>query len=186
MDARRSVGDDHLSSSASLRAGLDAVDIERAAVGGGMQGLKIRLAKRLNVLFGREGSPFTDRFHAVPITSPRQAKHCLAYVLGNARKHAAQLGRTLARGWIDPFSSAPTFSTRCPRHAGADPPRRRQRGHRRRRGRRHRRDYDDRRVPSPSGLTQLRPSRPAGASSDSCGPGSRRNASSTRDPSPGA
>lgn len=46
----------------------------------------------------------------MPITSPRQARHCLAYLLGNARKHAAQVGRTLARGWIDPFSSAPTFT----------------------------------------------------------------------------
>jgi hypothetical protein len=32
---------------------------------------------------------FTDRYHARPITSPRQAKHCLSHVL-NTRKHAAE------------------------------------------------------------------------------------------------
>jgi hypothetical protein len=74
-----------------------------------MQGLKIRIARRLNALFGRRGTPFTDRYHAVPITSPRQARHCIGYVLGNARKHAAQQGRYVARNWVDPFSSAPTF-----------------------------------------------------------------------------
>jgi putative transposase len=79
------------------------------ALSRGMQGLKIRLARRLNALFGRRGTMFTDRYHARPITSPRQARHCLSYVLNNARKHAAQQGRTLARDWIDPFSSAPTF-----------------------------------------------------------------------------
>jgi REP element-mobilizing transposase RayT len=76
----------------------------------GMQGLKIRIARRLNPLLGRRGTLFTDRYHALPITSPRQARHCLGYVLGNARKHAAERGRTLARNWIDPFSSAPTFN----------------------------------------------------------------------------
>jgi REP element-mobilizing transposase RayT len=79
------------------------------ALSRGMQGLKIRLARRLNALFGRRGTPFTDRYHARPITSPRQARHCIGYVLNNARKHAAEHGRTLARNWIDPFSSAPTF-----------------------------------------------------------------------------
>jgi REP element-mobilizing transposase RayT len=79
------------------------------ALSRGMQGLKVRLARRLNALFGRRGTPFTDRYHARPITSPRQARHCLGHVLGNVRKHAAEHGRTLARNWVDPFSSAPTF-----------------------------------------------------------------------------
>jgi REP element-mobilizing transposase RayT len=79
------------------------------ALSRGMQGLKIRIAKRLNALFGRRGTPFTDRYHAVPITSLRQARLCIGYVLGNARKHAAQRGHYVARNWVDPFSSAPTF-----------------------------------------------------------------------------
>jgi REP element-mobilizing transposase RayT len=79
------------------------------ALSRGMQGLKVRLARRLNALFGRRGTPFTERYHARPITSPRQARQCLRYVLCNVRKHAAEHGRTLARNWVDPFSSAPTF-----------------------------------------------------------------------------
>jgi REP element-mobilizing transposase RayT len=79
------------------------------ALSRGMQGLKIRLAKRLNALFGRRGTLFTERYHARPITSPRQARHTIGYVLGNARKHAAERGRALGRNWVDPFSSAPTF-----------------------------------------------------------------------------
>jgi REP element-mobilizing transposase RayT len=86
---------------------LEAEDSQ--ALSRGMQGLKIRLAKRLNALFGRRGTPFTDRYHARPITSPRQARHSIGYVLGNARKHAAEHGRTLGRNWVDPFSSATTF-----------------------------------------------------------------------------
>jgi REP element-mobilizing transposase RayT len=79
------------------------------ALSRGLQGLKIRLARRLNALFGRRGTPFTDRYHAQPIRSPRQARHAIGYVLGNLRKHAAEHGRTLGRNWVDPFSSATTF-----------------------------------------------------------------------------
>jgi REP element-mobilizing transposase RayT len=82
---------------------------DSTALSRGMQGLKVRFVRRLNALFGRRGTLFTERYHARPITSPRQARHCLSYVLCNARKHAAEQGRTPARNWIDPFSSAPTF-----------------------------------------------------------------------------
>jgi REP element-mobilizing transposase RayT len=82
---------------------------DRRALARGMQGLKVRLARRLNALFGHEGTFFTERYHARQIRTPREARHCLSYVLNNARKHAAEQGRTLARNWIDPFSSAPTF-----------------------------------------------------------------------------
>jgi REP element-mobilizing transposase RayT len=83
---------------------------DRRALSRGMQGLKVRLARRLNRLFGRRGTPFTERYHARQLRTPRQTRHCVLYVLNNARKHAAQRGQTLARGWIDPFSSAPTFA----------------------------------------------------------------------------
>jgi REP element-mobilizing transposase RayT len=82
---------------------------DRVALSRGMQGLKTRLARRLNALFGRRGTVFTDRYHARQISSPRQARHAIGYVLGNVRKHAAERGRRLRRNWVDPFSSAPTF-----------------------------------------------------------------------------
>ena len=40
------------------------------------------------------------------LTSPRQIRAALAYVLCNARKHGRAPRR---RGWLDPFSSAHTF-----------------------------------------------------------------------------
>lgn len=82
---------------------------DRKALSRGMQGLGIRLTRRLNALWGRRGSPFTERYHARPIRSPREVRNCIGYVLNNVRKHAAERGRRLARNWIDPFSSAPTF-----------------------------------------------------------------------------
>jgi REP element-mobilizing transposase RayT len=82
---------------------------DRRALSRGMQGLGVRLTRRLNALFGRRGSLFRERYHARQVRSPREARLCVGYVLANARKHAAERGRRLARHWVDPFSSAPTF-----------------------------------------------------------------------------
>jgi hypothetical protein len=39
-----------------------------------------------------------------------EVRNALAYVLGNARRHAKQHGRRLARNWVDPCSSALFFN----------------------------------------------------------------------------
>jgi REP element-mobilizing transposase RayT len=76
----------------------------------GMQGLKISIAKRLNRIWRRpRGTVFGERYHARELATPTQARNTLLYVLGNARKHAAERGRTLPRRWVDPFSSARQF-----------------------------------------------------------------------------
>ena len=52
---------------------------------------------------------FPDRYHAQIIRTPRQARHALAYVLNNWRKHGENR-LAIAKDWpIDPFSSAPSF-----------------------------------------------------------------------------
>ena len=52
---------------------------------------------------------FPDRYHAEIITSPRQARHALSYVMNNWRKHREDL-RAPMSGWaIDWFSSAAMF-----------------------------------------------------------------------------
>jgi hypothetical protein len=52
---------------------------------------------------------FPDRYHAEIITSPRQARHALKYVLSNFRKHGEDC-ITPASSWtIDWFSSALAF-----------------------------------------------------------------------------
>ena len=69
----------------------------------GMQGLEISFAKRVNRALGRKGKVFADRFHAVAITSPRQMRNALCYIMNNARRHGERLDP--AHG-VDPFSSA--------------------------------------------------------------------------------
>jgi REP element-mobilizing transposase RayT len=74
----------------------------------GARGLAIRIAMRLNVMLGRSGRVFAERYHAVVLGSPRQVRRALAYVLLQERRHGAQrhVGITDAR---DACSSALTF-----------------------------------------------------------------------------
>ena len=56
--------------------------------------------------YRRAGKVFSDRYHAEVITSRRQARHALAYVLNNWRKHREDRGI----GWkVDPYSSGTSF-----------------------------------------------------------------------------
>lgn len=81
----------------------------------GMQGFEIACAKNINAVLSkrlgcrRRGTVFPDRYHAVIIRSPRQARGALAYVLNNWRHHREDKA-SFARTWqVDPFSSAPSF-----------------------------------------------------------------------------
>jgi putative transposase len=79
---------------------------DREALARGMKGLKVRITKALNRLWDRKGTVFADRYHDEEIATPQQARNVLHYVVGNARKHAAERGITLPARWVDPFSSA--------------------------------------------------------------------------------
>lgn len=81
---------------------------DKRTLSSGARGLAIRIAVRLNAMLGRAGKVFADRYHAVPLTSPRQVRRALAYVLLQARRHAAKRGRVLPVG-LDACSSAPLF-----------------------------------------------------------------------------
>jgi REP element-mobilizing transposase RayT len=88
----------------------------KGALASGMQGFQISAAKHINAAISkgrpgprRRGTVFPDRYHAEIITSPTQARHALAYVLGNWRKHGEDRSAVM-RGWrIDVFSSAAAF-----------------------------------------------------------------------------
>jgi REP element-mobilizing transposase RayT len=80
-----------------------------AALSRGMQGLVIRVARKLNAAKDRAGRVFADRYHAVTLETPRQTRAAIAYVLNNARRHAAQGDATYPRAWLDPCSSAEYF-----------------------------------------------------------------------------
>ena len=71
---------------------------------GGMHGLAIRLALAVNRVLGRKGKVVGDRYHARPLTTPRQTRTSMVYVLLNFRKHLR------APACIDPRSSGPHFS----------------------------------------------------------------------------
>ena len=78
---------------------------DQAALSRGMQGLAIRLARRLNALARRHGPVFVDRYHSHPLKTPREVRNALVYVLANFRKHSQ---KTRAPG-VDPFSSGAWF-----------------------------------------------------------------------------
>jgi REP element-mobilizing transposase RayT len=78
---------------------------DRRALSRGLQGLLVRVARALNKLWSRTGKVFRDRYHDRVLRTPREVRHALAYVLGNARKH----GLRILRGAVDGFSSAPWF-----------------------------------------------------------------------------
>ena len=73
------------------------------ALGRGLRGLAIRVARAVNRALGRRGAVWGDRYHARALTSPGAVRHALIYVLMNRRKHAVG-----ERG-LDPCSSAPWF-----------------------------------------------------------------------------
>jgi REP element-mobilizing transposase RayT len=79
------------------------------ALARGMQGLNVRLVRRINAVLGRTGTLLAERYHSRPLGSPREVRNALRYVLLNGRHHAAERGQVLARGWVDPYSSALWF-----------------------------------------------------------------------------
>jgi hypothetical protein len=69
-----------------------------------VHGLAIRLALAVNRVLGRKGKVVGDRYHARPLTTPRQMRTSMVYVLLNFRKHLR------APACIDPRSSGEHFS----------------------------------------------------------------------------
>ena len=80
------------------------VEVDDAeALARGMQGLAIRIAKRLNALIGRRGAVFADRYHSRALETRREVANAVRYVLNNYRKHTLE---HLPPRWDDPWSSA--------------------------------------------------------------------------------
>jgi putative transposase len=93
----------------------------------GMQSFQISAAKHLNRAVSvqsiargsakyreamanrRRGTVFPDRYHQEIIKTPKQARHTLAYVLNNWRKHKEDR-HDFSRTWnVDPYSSGAVF-----------------------------------------------------------------------------
>ena len=79
------------------------------ALSSGVEGLNIRIARRINRLLGRRGRFFSQRYAHRVLKTPEQTRAALIDVLLDARRHAAEQGLQLPAGWIDECSSARTF-----------------------------------------------------------------------------
>ena len=83
---------------------VEAADV--FALGQGIKGLAVRLARRLNAHFGTNGVVFPDRFHAHVLRSPSEVRNALGYVVHNFAHHLALDGYVIPRGTRDLLSSA--------------------------------------------------------------------------------
>jgi REP element-mobilizing transposase RayT len=98
----------------------------REDLASGMKSIGARFARAVNRVFRLRGPVLADRYHLHILRTPREVRNALAYVLLNARRHAAKLGRSLSTPTrIDPASSGRWFDgwrTRPAVQAGCDPP----------------------------------------------------------------
>lgn len=82
----------------------------RRALGRGMKSLASRFAKAVNRGLGRKGTVLRDRYHVHVLSTVREVRNALRYVLNNARRHLAKLGRALPHvAHVDPASSGAWF-----------------------------------------------------------------------------
>ena len=76
----------------------------------GMKSIAARFARAVNRVFHRTGQVLADRGHVHVLRAPREVRNAIAYLLLNARRHAAKAGRALPRvAVIDPASSGRWF-----------------------------------------------------------------------------
>ena len=93
---------------------LVEADNERA-LAKGMQAFEISAARYINQALSklrgtqRRGRVFSDRYHARAITTPLAARHALAYVINNWRRHGKDGDIDLMFSDVDPFSSGASF-----------------------------------------------------------------------------
>jgi len=80
-----------------------------ASLASGLRGVAVRVARRLNRLLFRRGRFWADRWHGRALTSPRQVRNALVYVLQNHNKHGSQRGALLdslsSAQWFDGFAA---------------------------------------------------------------------------------
>jgi REP-associated tyrosine transposase len=87
------------------------VEVEGArALSRGMQGLTIRLAKRINKVLGRRGKVFVDRYWSRVLRSPSETRAALSYVLKNKLGHNRRRGIAHNARWVDYCSSGDRFT----------------------------------------------------------------------------
>lgn len=86
-----------------------AVEADSAdALARGMKSFLVRATRLVNKALGRaRGSIWKGRYHRTDLTTPRQVRHALVYILNNGRKHGVVSRTELV---VDACSSARWFS----------------------------------------------------------------------------
>ena len=79
------------------------------ALASGMKAVASRLARAFNRVFNRSGKVLDGRYHLRALTSPREVRNGLAYVLLNNRKHYRERKGFAPPVKIDPASSGRWF-----------------------------------------------------------------------------
>jgi len=78
------------------------------ALAGGMKSFAVRANRLFNAAHGRGRGPvWAGRYHRTDLSTPRQVRNALVYVLNNARKHRVITTKALV---LDAGSSAPSFT----------------------------------------------------------------------------
>jgi REP element-mobilizing transposase RayT len=83
---------------------------DHVALGRGMKALGTRIALAVNRVFGRGGKVMAGRYHVRRLTSPRQVRNALRYVLQNIRKLRLQRTGRAGAAAIDEASSGRWFN----------------------------------------------------------------------------
>ena len=78
---------------------------DQRALSSGIASVAIRIARYVNELVRRRGRFWADRWHGRELSSPRQVRNALVYVLANFRKHS----KVALRAGVDAFSSSARF-----------------------------------------------------------------------------
>jgi putative transposase len=80
-----------------------------AALTRGMSSFMISAARRINrAIHARRGRVF-DRYHARRLSTPREVRNCLAYVLNNWRHHGEDRTPTTSRWLVDKYATSIAF-----------------------------------------------------------------------------
>jgi REP element-mobilizing transposase RayT len=83
---------------------------DKEAIARGIGRFEILVAKKVNAVLERSGKVFEFRYHRVDITTPKQMRGALAYVLNNWRRHREDLTTPGAENaLIDPYSTGWAF-----------------------------------------------------------------------------
>ncbi len=75
----------------------------------GISSFMISAARRINRAIRASGGRVFERYRARTLTTPREVRNCLAYVLNNWRHHGEDRTRTTARWLVDKYSTAVAF-----------------------------------------------------------------------------